>query len=144
MAEETMTPEEGRKALKAALGYTDEQIDELIANPKRREIIEHLAEISSKRMIAECIAEENCVYHDVGDRYVFSGLGQLLKEESCEQPCLFAMANFPPFCNMLYDRVASGLDPNGMHLDHIQCSDTTLKYGGFGKATFRIYVEDAT
>ncbi len=147
MEEENLTPEmreAGRAALKAAFGYTDEEVDELIGNSKRRELILHLREIMGKKMVVECVAAENCIYHKVGDKYVFSGPGALIKDESCEQPCLFAMANFAPFCNMLYDRVASGLDPNGMHLDHIQCSDTSLRYGGFGKATFRVYVEDAT
>lgn len=143
MGEEVWSPA-GKEALKAAFGYTDEQFDQLKANPKRREMVEQIPDMTRKKLIVECVAAENCVFNKVGDKYVFGGGGNLLKEESCEQPCLFAMHSFAFFCTMLYDRMASGLDPNDMHLDHIGCTDTGLEYGGFGKAMFRAYVVDAT
>ena len=77
-------------------------------------------------------------FNKEGDKYVLNGAGYLVKDESCDRPCLWAMHSFLPFSYMLYDRVASGLDPNDMHFEHVQCEDTGVHQGGFGKATFKI------
>lgn len=132
---------EQRELLKAVFNYSDEQIDHIINDPKRRDLLEHMMELQGLKMIAECIESENCAFNKVGDKYVFGGPGNMIKDESCETPCLWAMHSFLPFSFMLYDRVASGLDPNGMHYDHVQCEDTATRHGGFGKATFKIRFE---
>lgn len=134
---------EQREALRAVFGYTDEQIDRIINDQKRRDILSHTMELQSTKMIAECIEAENCAFNKVGDMYVFRGPSYLIKDESCERPCLWAMHSFLPFSFMLYDRIASGLNPNDMHHDHVQCEDTGVRHGGFGKATFRIHFESA-
>jgi len=140
MEKRALTTEQ-RELLRATFGYTDEQIDRIEADPKRREIIDHGPELNGTKMIAECVDAENCSFNKVGDRYVFSGQGYLLKDESCEKPCLWAMHSFLPFSYLLYDRVASGLDPNEMHVTQIQCEDVGHRHGGFGKATFKIRFE---
>jgi len=122
--------EKGRALLENALGFGEEEIGIVEKNPKQREIAQTIDVFMSKKMIVECIQAENCMFHSVGDKYVFSGFGALVKQESCELPCLFAMCNFIPFAYMLYDRIASGLDPDGMH-------------GGWGSSLFKISVVDS-
>ena len=135
--------DEATKALlKRQLGYDEEQIKRVEENPKQREMIASGPVLVSKKMVATCIKAESCTYNKVGDRYVFNGFGGMIKDETCETPCLWAMSGFLPFIYMVYDRVASGLDPNGMHLDHVSCPDTGCRYGGFGKAMFKISIED--
>lgn len=142
MEKRKWTPEQ-RERLRAAFGYTDEQIDRIEDDQKRRDIVDHGLELFGTKMIAECIEAENCVFNKVGDKYVFSDPGYMIKDESCERPCLWAMHSFLPFSFMLYDRIASGLNPNDMHYDHVQCEDTAVRHGGFGKATFRVHFEGA-
>jgi uncharacterized repeat protein (TIGR04076 family) len=132
---------EQRESLRNLAGYTDEQINRIENDQKRHDIVDHGEKLWSIKMIAECIEAENCSFNKVGDKYVFGGPGYLIKNESCKTPCLWAMHSFLPFSFMLYDRVASGLDPNGMHYDHVQCEDTAVHHGGFGKATFKIRFE---
>ena len=140
MGKRNLTMEQ-KEFLRTTFGYTDEQIDHIETHPKLRDIIDHLPELDGTKMIAECIEAENCAFNKVGDKYVFGGPGYLIKDESCERPCLWAMHSFLPFSYLLYDRVASGLDPNEMHVTQIQCEDVGHRHGGFGKATFKIRFE---
>ncbi len=132
-----------KEALKSQLGYTEAQINIIEENPKQFEMMESIPLLISKKLVATCVAAKNCAFNKVGDRYVFNGFGAMIKDESCETPCLWAMNGFMPFSLMVYDRIASGLDPDGMHLDHVTCPDAGCKYGGFGSAMFKISVEDA-
>ncbi len=129
-------------ALRNGLGYNDEQIKIIEENPKQFEMNEKLPVLFSKKMIATCIESENCGMNKIGDKYVFEAIGKMIKEETCERPCLWAMSSFLHFSYILYDRVASGLDPSGMHFEYISCPDTGCGYGGFGTAMFKISIED--
>lgn len=124
------------------MGYTDEQIRIAEENPKTRKLINTGPVLASKKMVATCIREQNCGAHQIGGRYVFTGQGMMIKDETCEVPCLWAMAAFRPFNYILYDRAASGLDPDGLHLETVSCPDVGCENGGFGTAMFRITVED--
>lgn len=130
-----------REALKGQLGYNDDQLDMIEKNPKQMEMIEGLGLFVSKKFVATCVKAENCAFNKAGDRYVFTAFGSMIKEETCETPCLWAMSEFLPFSYMTYDRIASGLDPNEMHLNHVTCPDAGCRYGGFGSSVFKISVE---
>jgi uncharacterized repeat protein (TIGR04076 family) len=135
--------DEGIKGiLKERLGYTEQQLQAIENTPKLVAIIKKFPEFLMKKLIVTCIDTQNCSFNKIGDRYVFNAFGAMIKDESCETPCLWAMSNFVPFSYMVYDRIASGLDPNNMHLDHVVCPDTGCKFGGFGSATFHISVEN--
>ncbi|MFO7971099.1 MAG: hypothetical protein R6U40_05035 [Desulfobacterales bacterium] len=133
--------EAARTALKMQLGYNDTQIKMIEKNANQMEMFEKLGQFASKKFVATCIKAENCAFNKVGDRYVFTAFGSMIKEESCDTPCLWAMSGFLPFSYMVYDRIASGLDPNEMHLNHVTCPDAGCRYGGFGSSLFKISVE---
>ena len=135
--------ETAKDALRNILGYTDEKIKIIEENPKQFEIWEKMPVLSSKNMVATCIETENCGLHKIGDKYVFNATAFMIKDETCARPCLWAMSNFLHFSYIIYDRVASGLDPSGMHFEYISCPDTGCNYGGFGTAMFKISIEEA-
>jgi uncharacterized repeat protein (TIGR04076 family) len=135
--------DEQKEFCRNILGYDDEQFKIIEENPKQFELMTKLVTLDSKKMVATCIEAENCGMNKIGDKYVFSAAGYMIKNETCEQPCIWAMSNFFRFSYVLYDRVASGLDPGGMHFEYVSCPDTGCKYGGFGTAMFKISIEDA-
>ena len=135
--------ESAQNILRNIAGFNDEQIKIIEENPKQFDISEKMPFLASKKMVATCIEAENCSVHKIGDKYVFNATGYMIKDETCERPCLFALSNFLPFIYVLYDRAASGLDLGGMHFEYIACSDTGCKYGGWGTTMFKISVEDA-
>ncbi len=134
---------EFKEGLRNQLGFSDEQFKVIEKNQKLMDIIEAGPRLASKQMVVTCIEAENCGMNKVGDRYVFTAAGTMIKEESCESPCLWAMSRFLPFSYIIYDRVASGLDASGMHFEYVSCPDTGCKYGGFGTAMFKISVEQS-
>jgi uncharacterized repeat protein (TIGR04076 family) len=131
-----------RESMKNIWGYNEEQMKNIEKNTKQREILESFPVFISKKMVATCIKAENCGMNEVGDRYVFTASGSMIKDETCERPCLWAMSEFLPFSYMGYDRISSGLDPNDMHLDHVSCPDSGCNNGGFGSSIFKITFED--
>lgn len=132
---------EFKEGLRNQLGYSDEQFETIEKNPKLLDIIEAGPILSSKKIVATCISAENCGMNKVGDRYVFTGSGAMVKEETCETPCLWALSRFLPFSFIVYDRIASGLDASGMHFEYVSCPDTGCKHGGFGTAMFKMSIE---
>ena len=129
--------------LRNIMNFDDEQIKTVEKNPKQFEMCETLPFLASKKMVATCIEAENCGLHKIGDRYVFNATGFMIKDETCERPCLWALSTFLPYSYILYDRAASGLDPSGMHFEYVSCPDNGCRYGGWGTAMFKISVEDA-
>lgn len=142
MAEEKI-PEKLKQLLKRDVRLSDEQIKLMEDNPKHRALVNALPSLMGKKIVATCLQTEHCTLNKVGDRYVFSAFGGMIKDETCKSPCLWALGAMFPICYMVYDRAASGLDPNGLHLDHVRCPDTGCQYGGFGSAVFKISVEQS-
>jgi uncharacterized repeat protein (TIGR04076 family) len=135
--------EDRKEFCRRFFGYGDEEFKIIEGNPKQFELFERGKALNGKKMIATCVESENCGMNKVGDRYVFTASGMMIKDETCKLPCLWAMSNFFPFSYILYDRAASGLDLKDMHFEYVSCPDNGCKYGGWGKAMFRISVENA-
>ncbi len=124
-----------------ALGYTDEQLEIIKNCPKRSKIILAGPQLAKRMIVAEVIEAKNCVVHRVGDKIVFRSLGVLMKDKSCPNICLWALAPLASIFYSVYDRISSGLDPNEMACDHVSCWDTGVECGGFGRTTMKIAVE---
>ena len=125
-----------RAQIKALIGWTDEQIDNL--SPKMLKFLK-LAKTQEYKMIAEVIRSENCSFKlKKGDKLVFGSAGILLPDESTANLCLWAIAPLLPFNYMIYDRLYEELDPNGVFPDHVKCTDVGVACGGFGEVLFKI------
>lgn len=135
--------EEDKAPLKNVFGWSDEELEAVEENPKQFELFRVTQAFAGKQMVATCVEAEKCGMHKIGDKYVFTAGGRMIKDDTCERPCLWAMSTFFPFSYILYDRAASGLDPAGMHFEYVSCPDTGCRYGGYGTAMFKISVEDA-
>jgi hypothetical protein len=134
-----------KEDLKSGCGYNEDELKNFEQNKKLYEIVTKAhPTLCFKKMIVTCVEAENCGYNKIGDRYVFGALGRLIKDETCEKPCLFAMVNFLHFTYMAYDRAASGADLSDMHFEYIACMDTGCRFGGFGRALYKISFEDST
>lgn len=129
------------KSNQKALGLTDEQIEAAKKNPKRVKFIERSPELVKRRIVAEVVKAENCANHKVGDKIVFRPVGSLIKEESCEHPCLYAMAPLATLGYIIFDRIATGVDPSQIHISQIKCWDIGWENGGGGEILMRVRVE---
>ena len=137
-----MVMDEIWKKNQQALGLTDEQLEVMKQDPKRRKFIEASPQLVRKKVIAEVISAKNCAAgHKVGDRYVIRAAGYLVPEESPKNLCLSALVPLQPFVSVAGERIAEGIDPNGMITDHAGCLDVGFECGGFGRVVMKIRVE---
>lgn len=129
------------KANQKALGLTDEEIIEAKKNPKRANLVERSPELVKRKIVAEVVKAEHCANHKVGDKIVFRPVGSLIKEESCDHPCLYALAPLATLGYIIFDRIASGVDPGQLHISQIKCWDVGWENGGGGEILMRVRVE---
>jgi len=124
-------------------GYTDEQAKSL--SEGQAKLVEEIDGVLNYRIIAEVVKSENCVAgHNVGDKFVLNGAGQLLPHECTNKDCLclFAVGKLTHAAAIVYDRIMSGLDPtSGSVFGVMRCEDVGVENGGWGEIVMNISVK---
>ena len=76
--------EEMWKFIQQHLGYTDAELERFRSNPKNADIISKAPALMNKTIIAEVVSSHGCnSQHQVGDRFYFDGVGNLLTKLNC-------------------------------------------------------------
>ena len=126
--------------IKETFDFTDEILEQL--TPEQKRVLEKVDELGQWKVVAEVTSCSHCYHHkQPGDRYVFEPGGKLLIEECTGPICVWGLAYMLPFAYMIFDRIIEGIDPNGINLRYIRCSDTTWRHGGTGECIYRIRAE---
>ena len=55
--------------------------------------------------------------------------------------CIYAVAPMTIHAAMAHDRIAEGLDPNGMWFNHFSCQDAGFCNGSWGQVSFKVEVK---
>ena len=127
------------------LGYTDEELATFKTDPKRSAAAMRMfsPEILKKDLVVEVVESHGCsAGMKPGDKLVFTALAIMDPKRSTAPWCAHAMGAIPGIANMVQDRFASGLDPNGMIYDHFTCGDTGPMRHGWGQIVMKAYVVD--
>jgi uncharacterized repeat protein (TIGR04076 family) len=120
------------------LGYTDEQMAEFKADPRRRRAAEVLPEANRKTIVATVVASHGCAAgFKEGDTIEVSAAGLV---KSCNV-CIYAVAPMTIHAAMAHDRIAAGLDPNEMWFNHFSCQDAGFCNGSWGQVSFKVEVK---
>lgn len=121
-----------------SLGYTDEQMAEFRADERRRKAAEVLVEANRKTIVATVVSSHGCAAgFKLGDRLEVSAAGVV---KSCNV-CIYAVAPMTIHAAMAHDRIAEGLDPNGMWFNTFSCQDAGFCNGSWGQVCFKVSVE---
>ena len=131
-----------REKMKENVGWTDEELDGLTS--KHWTFINRIGKTRPYKMIAEVVqVNDHCeLKPKTGDKYVFTGAGMLIPEESTYPGiCLWALAGIYPMHLVVMDRMMAGLDPNEILRDQVCCRDSCVRDGGLGSVVFRVYCE---
>jgi len=129
------------KANQKALRLTDAEVELMKKNPKSVKLIRNSPELVRKKIVAEVVQATHCVCHKVGDKFVFRVVGSMVREETCESPCLYALGPLATLGYIIFDRVAAGLDTSELMIDTIKCMDTGIECGGVGEMLMKVRVE---
>jgi len=76
----------------------------------------------------------------VGDKLIVDR-NVINAKESTFPLCINALDRLQIYMFMIYDRIAEGLDPNGLFIKTVDCADQGLEWGGTGKVRFKVYTE---
>ena len=131
------------KGFQEYMNYTDEQLEAVKNDPKRREFVENSCteERNRKYLVAEVIAiEGGCMAGlEPGDHIVYRGMDELVPELSTSW-CPYIQNTFW-FTNNARVFLNNGVDPNASYVPYSGCMDTGTEHG-FGRAIFDTYVLD--
>ena len=128
-----------QKYIEERYGFKSEDLEKL--KPGWLKLIAHRDDLVRLRTVFEVIDVSGCaVRAKVGDKLVVDR--QLINVEKSTFPlCINALDRMQTVIFMIFDRVAEGLDPNGLLIKAVDCSDQGLEYGGLGKVRFKVYTE---
>jgi len=126
-----------------AIGYTDEELAIYRSNPKYVKAMEHAPKFATHKIIVEVVESHNCAArHKVGDKFVMTGNGNLIRDECPEYMCCQAIASFQPLIFGMYERFSEDLDPNGLLFDTVHCLDVGCRRGGWGEIVMKMYAAE--
>ena len=126
---------------KEVMDYSDEDVEKFKSHQKHVQMMNTPA-YRTHKIIANVIESHGCVcQHKVGQRLVLNGNGALIRDECPPIMCVGFVSQLFPVIYAIWERMAAGLDPNGILTDTIGCADVGLDCGGWGRIVAKIRVE---
>lgn len=126
-------------------GYTDEEMVLFRSNPRYVKAMERAPKFSTHKIIAEIVESHNCIAgHKEGDKFVLTGNGFVIADESPKYMCIQALAALPPYISAMWERFYEDLDPDQMFYNTVHCPDVGCKRGGWGEVVMRVYAIPST
>jgi uncharacterized repeat protein (TIGR04076 family) len=124
-------------------GYSDEEIAIYKSNPRYAKAMEKASKFLTHNIIVEVVEAHNCnAGHKVGDRFVLTGNGYLIRDENPKLMCIHALGALMPFVYAMWERFYEDLDPAGLLFTTFHCPDVGCKRGGWGELIMRMYAEE--
>jgi uncharacterized repeat protein (TIGR04076 family) len=125
------------------LGYTDEEMKKFRDNPRNVQVLSKAPELMNKTIVVEVVESKNCnSHHEVGDRFLFDGAGNLLTRKCPKRICIYALAQLPQFIFACNELVYAGVDPNELRFNRAGCFDVGMRCGGWGHIIMEIKVKE--
>lgn len=129
--------------IKNLLGYTDEEMEIWLKNPRNQEAIQKAPALLQKTIVIEVIDSHGCSsQHKIGQKFYFDGPGNLLTNLNPKRVCVYALSQMERLIFAAQELFYAGIDPNTMRIKRMGCFDIGLKCGGWGKIIFELRVED--
>ena len=126
---------------KEVMDYSDEDLAKFQENSKFLKMMD-TPTFRTHKIVFEVIQSHGCVcQHRVGQRLVLNGNGALICDECPPIMCIGLVSQFYSTIIAIWERMAAGLDPNGLLLDTIGCTDVGVDCGGWGRVVARVHVE---
>ncbi|KKM14419.1 hypothetical protein LCGC14_1706330 [marine sediment metagenome] len=128
---------------KNMLEFTDEEMKVLMENPTNKQIISKAPDLMKKSIIVEVVKSHGCASrHRVGDKFYFTGDGNLLSKLCPSRICMSALNAAGDLVRGAVTLMWAGQDPNKMLFKLAGCSDVGLECGGWGNIAMEISVVD--
>lgn len=131
------------KAIQERLGYSNQEMEDFMQNPRNRELVTRTQEFAGKTFVAEVVDSHGCWgEHKTGTRFCFDTAGNLIASRSPKRMCIYALTAVTPLIFAASELLYAGADPNQMRFNRTGCLDVGLKCGGWGHVVLEVKVED--
>jgi hypothetical protein len=133
------------EGIKKVIGYSNEDI--LKTTPRQHKSWKAQYKLNEWFMVADVVEVHNCgARAKVGDRYVIQSATSLVPEESTVRfLCTGAILPIAQMGNILYERLAEGLDPHDFAANEMAwCQDTGVECGGYGRILMKLSLQHAS
>jgi len=131
--------------LKEMLGYSDDEMEEFVADTRNKLVLTKMAELANKTIVAEFVESHGCyIGHRKGDRLFFDGGGNLITGKAPRRVCPFAITALTPLLFAVQELAYAGADPGELLFNRAGCPDVGLNCGGWGHVVMELTVEDRT
>ena len=135
--------DETSKLIQNHLGYTDEEIQIFMDNPRNMDVLQKAPELAGKTIVIEVVEAHGCnSQHKAGDKFYFDGAGNLITKLNPKRICAFALSPIAALIFGAHEMIYAGVDPNSMRFKRTGCFDTGVRCGGWGHIVMEIKVED--
>jgi hypothetical protein len=127
------------EGIKKFIGYSNEDI--LKTTPRQHKSWKAQYKLNEWFLVADIVEVHNCgAKAKVGDRYVIQSATSLVPEECTVRfLCTYAISPITQMGNILYERLAEGLDPRDFGAnEYAYCTDTGVECGGYGKILMKL------
>ena len=129
--------------IKEFLGYTNEEMEIWLQNPRNQEAILKAPALLQKTIVIEVVEAHGCSsQHKIGQKFYFDGPGNLLTKLNPNRICIYALSQMERLIFAAQELFYAGINPNEMRIKRTGCIDIGLKCGGWGKIVFELEVKD--
>ncbi|MFX0070291.1 MAG: hypothetical protein ACFFAO_04290 [Candidatus Hermodarchaeota archaeon] len=129
--------------LQKHLGYSDEEMELWMKNPRNQEALLKAPDLLQKTIIIEVVESHGCSsLHKIGDKFYFDGPGNLLTKLNPKRICIFALSEMERLIFAAQELFYAGIDPNELRIKRVGCFDIGLKCGGWGRIILELKFED--
>lgn len=132
-------------SIKQFIGYTNEEI--MLSTPRQHKSWKAQYVLNEWFIVVDVVESHHCgARNKVGDRYVYQSATSLVPQESTVRfLCTGAICPVAWYGNILYERLAEGLDPRDFAADeYAWCTDTDIHCGGYGRILMKISMQHAS
>jgi uncharacterized repeat protein (TIGR04076 family) len=125
------------------LGYTDEEMKLFREDPRNEHVMAAAPALMNKTIVFEVVKSHGCnSRHQVGDRFVFDGAGNLISKLSPKRMCVYALNAMAAPVFAMNELFYAGADPNRMRFKRTSCFDVGIGCGGWGQVVLEMRVTD--
>ncbi len=125
------------------LKYSKDELELFKGNPRNETVLDKGRDLQNKRIIIEVVEAHGCnSQHQVGDKFIFDGSGNLLTKQSPEKICVFALNAATGLIFAASELFYAGVDPNQMKFRRSGCFDVGIQCGGWGKVIVELSMAD--
>jgi uncharacterized repeat protein (TIGR04076 family) len=125
----------------ARVGYSDEEMAQIIEGDPRLRQINELARMAAKySIVAEVVQARHCnTGYKVGDKFVLDVDGNFIAKLCPPRLCVYLVSQIVVPVALINERFSEGLDPNQFHfMRQVRCPDAGVDCAGYGEVRLEI------